>query len=485
MRKHINKLFAFLILLFLISSCNQTENQKPTVEDPKLVLKSLTIFKDDVDIDIMKYVSNEEEIRATNIVAKFDYGEETDEAIGVVIEGGTFLVDMTKPKEMKLSVPAVKGEHKGWSGSVMVSIGIIDMEIAIGYDGRLQEDGKEEILSTETVEFIVQSKKDIVEKAIINDGVKDHELNLKEVQAAQGSTLYGARLLLLLRTDDFVTYKIKVIPKDKTRYNETNVSYKLKGTKIADNNAEFVYINDGNEDSPLVVCDIKWEQDYESRFYEDYGALSIKMTAQTVSPRASVFLKIVNPLDDSPIATSPEVQLTNNLGMHTGDITLFNDKPTKLIAYVKAGDGNTTNETRGKWQVVFNSVDLFWGYDDSKLSTEELRKTATKAYSEIEVVKTQATLGKVYMAFSIWDESVGFKPSDAVQAMAEFAKLDTVGNDEDGKHTAYKFSVDISSLNVGEEKNIEIPIMRIASPDGTALDEPFKAFTYKIKLKIR
>ena len=290
---------------------------------------------------------------------------------------------------------------------------------------------------------------------------------------------------MLLRTDDFVTYKIKVIPKDKTRYNETNVSYKLKGTKIADNNAEFVYINDGNEDSPLVVCDIKWEQDYESRFYEDYGALSIKMTAQTVSPRASVFLKIVNPLDDSPIATSPEVQLTNNLGMHTGDITLFNDKPTKLIAYVKAGDGNTTNETRGKWQVVFNSVDLFWGYDDSKLSTEELRKTATKAYSEIEVVKTQATLGKVYMAFSIWDESVGFKPSDAVQAMAEFAKLDTVGNDEDGKHTAYKFSVDISSLNVGEEKSIEIPIMRIASPDGTALDEPFKAFTYKIKLKIR
>lgn len=486
MKKHAKEVVFLLIGLFLISSCNQTNNQGGiSNKDPKLILKYLRIGKTEVDVNDspMTCGVRKEEIEAREITARFDYGDEEEEAIGVELEGGTFVVDKTQPKAMKMRVPASKGLYQEWTGVVMINVEAQDMEVAIGFDGKAKPDGAVEELKTEVVEFIVQCREDHVDKAIINDGTTDHELKLKEFEGPQDSKFYANRISFLLDTEAYTTYKITVKPKDSALYSETVVSYKVKGTKIPDNNAEFIYIAESNNQaSPDVNCDITWVSGCESTFYEDYGAKSLKMTAYTVSPRASVFVKTVNPTDDSLIGT--EVMLTGDgKGMHEGVVTLFPDKPTKLIAYVKSKN-NTTDDEKGKWQMKFNSVDLFWGYDDTKLFSEALRKDANKGYSEIIIEKSKATTNKVYIAFSIWGEKHGFIPSDTVKGMSDFAELDTVGDDDNGYITTYKFSVDVQSLNVGDAKNIEIPILRFLDANGTNLTSPIEAFKYALKLKI-
>ena len=113
-----------------------------------------------------------------------------------------------------------------------------------------------------------------------------------------------------------------------------------------------------------------------------------------------------------------------------------------------------------------------------------MKKVNGKGYSEIITEKSKATTNKVYIAFSIWGEKHGFTPSDTVKGMSDFAKLDTVGDDDNGYITTYKFSVDVQGLNVGDAKNIEIPILRFLDANGTNLTSPIEAFKYNLKLKI-
>ena len=293
-----------------------------------------------------------------------------------------------------------------------------------------------------------------------------------------------------MSVDTFKTFTITIKPKDTDIYLDSTYTYRLKGTKIPNNNAEFVTINAGTEqdpdESPNLVCDITWVEGCGSPNYEDYGAKSLKMTAHTVSPRASVYVKKVDPLSatEALLEGEQEIKLDNENGVHTKDITLFENKPTKLIAYVKAEDGVTTNDEKGKWQVIFNAVDLFWGYDDSKLGTKETRKTANKAYGEIKAKKADATANKIFIAFGIWDENTSFSPDESIKKMTDYKVLDSYGDPDYGLFTAYQFSVDVSDLNVGQSKEIDIPVMRIANDENEPLDEPIKAFTYKVKITI-
>ena len=491
MKKYTKKVICLLLGLFFITSCGQTNTQNGQDggggggSDPQLVLKKLTIFGEDVfekgvdDEKNMSYFSNKREIRSYDIRAEFDYGEEKDERIGIRVEGGYFTADETKATSMKMKVPAVKGSYQEWTGSVMITLKEQDMEVLIAFDGQPQPNGTEKELSLEVVEFIVQCREDIVEKVIINDEKENHELKLEETQNMQGGTIYGAFLKLLLNTERYTNYKVTVKPKNPKLYLETEATYSIKGTKIPDDNAKFIYTQDGETSLPNIDYDPTWEPDCESNYPEDYGVKSLKITAYTESPRASVFLKRVNPLDDSTIGS--EVELTSDgKGMHQTNIELFDDKTTKLVLYVKSKN-NTLDNEKGKCEKEFNPLDLFWGYDDTKLSTEELRKGAGRGYSEITVEKSKIAGNKVYIAFSIWDEAIGFTPSDSVKAMSDFKKLDTTG-DEDNLVTTYQFTVDVSSLNVGDSKDIEIPIMRI--PAGEESTPQIKAFTYKFKLKV-
>ncbi len=494
MRK-INNWFLYVFtFLFVLSACNHKGNGSVGIvekSDPRLVLKSLKIFNQNVDIEIMKCEVNKE-ITTDNITAKFDYGDETDEAIGVVVEGDVFQVDKTKPTKMNISVPAIKGRYLKWTGFVMVSMAKREMEIDVGYNEQICPNGHQETLVLEVVEFMVQSVEDIIKEVIITDGTKEYKPEVKLIpETANTYEYYLALATCLLSIDNFTTYTITIKPKDTDVYLDSVYIYTLKGTKIPKDNAEFVTINTGDEqnpeESPNLICDIKWVENCESANYEDYGAISLKMTAHTVSPRASVYVKKVDPLSASEalLQGESELKLNNENGVHTADIKLFANKPTKFIAYVKAEDGITTNNEKGKWQVTFNSVDLFWDYSDSKLKTEELRKTTNKAYSEFEARKANIIGDKLYIAFGIWEEKLGFKPDESILKMPDYQVLDSYGDPNYGQYTAYQFSVDVSNVGLGQSKEIEIPVMRIMDDEEESLDEPIKAFTYKIKVTMK
>ncbi len=491
-------LFAFTFLFFLSACTHEPKNQakKPSQkpqqkDDPELVLKSLRIGEQDVyigELDKME-CTTKIEITTDNITAIFDYGDEENEAIGVVVEGDVFIADKTKPTKMKISVPAVKGRYLEWSAFVTVTVEKIPMPIKVGYNEQQVKDGEEELLPIEVVEFMVESSDDIIGEVIINDGTKEYKPEVKLFpETPEYSEYYLALKTCLLSTENFTTFTITIKPKDAYIYLDSVYTYTLKGTKVANNNAEFIIVNTGTteepEESPNLVCDITWVEGCASQNYEDYGAKSLKMTAHTVSPRASVYVKKVSPLNASEtlLEGEQEIKLDNENGVHTKDITLFANKPTKLIAYVKAEDGVTTNDEKGKWQVIFNAVDLFWGYDDSKLGTKDLRENANKAYAEIKAKKTDATANKVFIAFGIWDENTGFKPDESIEKMTDYKVLDSYGDPDYGLFTAYQFSVDVSTLNVGQSKEIDIPVMRIADDENEPLDEPIKAFTYKVKI---
>ena len=492
MKKLSNYLLCIFAFLFMLNSCNHNKNdsgiQKDKKLDPPLVLKSLKILNQYVDLELMKCTAVST-ITTDDITARFDYGDEKDEAIGVVVEadGGVFKVDKKEATKMKISVPAVKGRHLKWSGEVTVGIERIPMDVGIGYNESLQENGKEETLALENVELMVQAKEDIIKEVIINDGVQDHKVNVQYIpETKQQDDYWIATKILPLKMDNFTTFTITVKPKDIDIYLDTVYTYKLKGTTIPKNNAEFIFINDGNEESPNVICEIEWVEDCESQFYEDYGSMSLKMIARTVSPRASVYVKKVDPLSatEDLLSGETEMKLQNQDGVHTGNITLFEDKPTRLVAYVKAEDNITMNDTKGKWMLVFNSVDLFWDYDVNKLKNEETRKNAKKAYAEIEVEKTSVVNNKVYLAFSIWGEKLGFKLDESVTKMTDYKVLDTFG-DTNYPRTAHQIAVDVASLTAGQSTEVNIPIMRFLDDEMETMDEPVKAFTYKIKVKIK
>lgn len=490
------KLMGILLsMLFIFSSCNHGGDDKKPEEqqknDPEPILRKIKIGgKDAEEIEVkdqtnVEYTVEKLEITTEDIFAWFDYGGETGEKLPVRIRGGVFKVDKTKPTVMYLEVAPRKGHYARWTGSVTVKIGIIDMEdIAVGYDLKIQESGRKEELKVETVDFVVQSKEDIVKEVIVNDGSKDYNFKLEERQNAQGSKLYGNSLFLLLNTEQYTKYKITIKPKDVALYREKVVSYELKGTKIPNNNAEFMYAFDGTKDDADIVFKTKWKEGCESDHYEDYGIISLEMLARTVSPRAHVYVKFVDPINNQDISGT-EIQLTYKDGVHTGTVTPFTNKPTKFVAYVKAEDGSTMNNEKGKWETVFNLVDLFYDTDEKKLETDEKRKSANKAYETIEITKTGQTPEKIYIAFSIWDQDIGFKPADSVTKLSDYKVLDTVGKDEEGKKTAYQFSIDIKDKSAGAEEDIKIPIVRFKDNAGGELENPIEAFEYIVKVKIK
>jgi len=491
----IHKLMVYFLscLVLLAFSCNQTngrqtgkENDKPNKpkDDPPLVLQTLKIADKYVDIDLMK-CEVKVEVTSDEIVATFDYGDEEDEAILVKVEGDVFIAEEGKEKPMYLSVPAVKGLHAGWHGTVTVTVEKIAMPIKVGYNGTEVLNGKEEEIDIESVDISVTSKEDVIKEVIINDGKKDHSVQIKHnSETALQDEEWQASKVFLLDTKDFTTYTITIKPKNENLFLQTTYTYKLKGSKIDETNAEFDYVQEEEGPAPHVLCDIEWVKGCESLTYVDYGARSLKMTARTVSPRASVYVKKVSPIDNKEevLEGESEIKLKNDLSFHTGTIELFKDKPTKLIAYVVAEDGSTKNNEKGKWQMVFNPVDLFFDYTEEKLATEALRKTATATYKTIEIEKNKIQGNKFFIAFAIWEEKLGFDVGQSVKEMIDYKKLDTFGIADYAQYTAYQISVNTEDLKKGGSKEISIPVMRIKDIEDETLDEPIEAFTYKITI---
>ena len=96
-----------------------TITRKAKNNDPELKLKSLTIFDQDAIAKNYKLeVENEiTEVKATNIEAKFDYGE-GEKTIAVTVANGQLKVGKN---DVLLTVATVKGKYKSWNKVVAIN----------------------------------------------------------------------------------------------------------------------------------------------------------------------------------------------------------------------------------------------------------------------------------------------------------------------------------------------------------------------------
>lgn len=478
------KLFAMLLCLSFVCqtlflACkNQAKDEIPNKKDssdPELKLVKLKILDAEVDLGKMEIEVSENEIDIEDITAWFDYGDVKEEAIGVAINGKE-VFDVGSAEFMTLSVLEEKSKYKAWSKKVKVISVQKEMSLFVGWDYTNQPSDTDETFDTETVCFSVVAEEDIIQSITLHYDDKDVEMPVQQENIMQ-KVYWVASRIVCLPTDESKEYKITVKPIDSNKYRDTVVSYTLRGTKTPIDNAEFIYVGE----NPDVRVGVTWKDNCESTIPQDYGASSINVDCRTLSPSAKVMAKIVNQKNENEII-GQEVELTcaDKNGVHTGSINLLQDKPSKVILYVVAEDGSTKDNNRGKWTAIYNPIDLYWSYNADDIATAELRKNKTEEYASIDVVKAQVQNNKIHLVFVTWAQDYGFVPKD----MDRYTELDTFGEGED-QQTAYRLDVDVSTLNVGQTKDVVFTVMKNKNVDGEVIDPPVEASSYRVTINMK
>ena len=345
---------------------------------------------------------------------------------------------------------------------------LMPIQALVGFNGQAQKDGAVATINGEVVNIRVQANYDILREVKIGEEGKD-EINceIKEGSNKSGKFYHTNRVVSLINEDSTPQKRIvvRLFPKDENVYSPTVYTYILTGTKIAKNNAQFVF----SKDKPAIGVKVKFKEGCVSSHADDYGTLSASFTAQTLSPRAHVYSIISDP-DGKPLKNASATLLKNNGdGTHISeDITFFEDKPTFVVLFVVAEDENTTDKEKGTWIGKFNPSYVRFDYEEK----EKFADYTGEAYDEIVIDKTKVKDNKLYVAFIIWKESYGFSVDSSVleSYQSAFKKLNATKVMQ-----SYMTEVNISTLIQGtvSELEIKLPIKR-----GTV-----DCMTYKVKIK--
>lgn len=332
--------------------------------------------------------------------------------------------------------------------------------------------------NSESAKLLVQAKLDVMGKVFIGEEGQEVECTITSFTSTTGATIWQAEksVSLVDANGDAATktFIIKVTPKSSEDYRETVCRYIITGTKIPNNNAEFVWIT-GQEPSPKVLSDIEWMPGLPTGGYaDDYGAKAVTFEAHTISSRATVKYQILD-MKGNAIQGYEAKNLTNENGVHKSEkITLFSDKPTKIKLWVIAADGITINDEKGKWEMIYNPVDLAWEYENKGDKGYEYKKGA---YDVIELERDKVTdpAKKIYLVFAPWKEDFGYTVvnTDLPQEQTPFVKIGAMN----GAQEYYKTTVDVSSLLDGSKQELMATLkMKRNGKD---------CLTYNVKIKVK
>jgi len=345
-----------------------------------------------------------------------------------------------KPKDKRYSELIYKFRLKS-SGNK------IPLPIVFGIDGVIQKNGYKTKLKVESVQLSVQAQSDLMLEVSIGEEGYEEKCDITSFKASGGKTVWEAKkdVYLLDISGNVVekTFVIKVKPKNAEDYEETVCRYILTGTKIPNDNAEFVWSTDGYA---RVLSHIEWMAGLENNQYiDDYGVKAVTLKAYTISSRAKVKYQIVD-MEDKPIAGQEEKVMTNTSAVHKSEkIELFKDKPTRIKAWVIAADGTTTNGEKGVWRMTYNFVPLAWEYENKgdKGKGAEYKKVV---YDLIEIEKDKVTdpSKKIYLVFAPWQQADGYGViNDSLpQEQTPFINIGYMGEAQE----YYKTTVDVSKL---------------------------------------
>lgn len=352
--------------------------------------------------------------------------------------------------------------------------------LTFGINGKIQQNGYKGALKAETAQLLVQAKEDVIQEVKIGEEGNQAHCDIVTFPGNLGTVYQATKNVSLMSATGEVeekTFVITVTPKDTSEWAETICKFHLKGTKIDDDNAEFLVIkNASGKEEADIDTKVEWKAGFEdSRYAENYFTTAVILVARTVNPRATVMYRIVD-LDGKDIQGKDASAMQKDLGEHTSEkITFFTDKPTRVKAWV-VSPTNKTNEKKGTWFFTFNPLPLKWGYKDKENGADY--ESDNKAYDVIEV--EEAKLGqdkKIYLVFAPWNEQSGYSVAlDAVSSPHQGALTALEGKSY--FETYYKSAVDVSSL-FGTSAVSELPAqIKIMNKDGTKT-----CFIYEIKIK--
>jgi len=344
---------------------------------------------------------------------------------------------------------------------------LVKMPLLVGFNGIPQKDGARETVSQEIVNLLVQTDYDIIKEVKIGEAGKDEvSCEILELQGNKGVFYQARRTVSLLEKDETPekTIIVKVFPKDESVYLGETYTFYLTGTKIEKNNASFIY----EKGKAKISTNVKFKAGCASKHPDDYGAMAVSFTTYTVSTRAKVFY-LFSDVDGKPLPNVQGVELTNNGdGSHTSnEITLFEDKPTYIVLFVVAEDGNTTDKEKGTWQGMFNPVFLRWDYE----KRDAFADYKNEGYDEIIVDKTKVQNKKLFVSFMMWKESYGFSvdSSSLPSYQGVFKKQNATKTMQ-----SYMTEINIEELINGSKQSLDIklPIKK----------DSIECLTYKVKI---
>ena len=356
-----------------------------------------------------------------------------------------------------------------------------EMPLVCGYNMEVKENGSVETLGVEATTILVQARRDILKDVIIGEKDKNEKkCNIIKFGDDSLSFWNAERTLALIGSDGIANEKtivIKAIPKDADAFVPFTCEYKLTGTKVPANNAKF----EKNQNGPIVLSSVKYKAGLESETINDYGAESLILKAYTISPRATVKYQLVDMMG-KPLPNAEIKEMTKDfegLPIHTSEnITLFEDKPTRIKAYVIAEDGSVDNAD-GLYFRTYNPIALKWDYSKKQKGVD----FENTGYDVIEIERSQIEDDKIYLAFAPWRKELGYKIATNSNFAAYQDAFDETPDIFNQNRQWYKTTINVSDLtkatNPAQELEVILPLQKKVG--ATYID----CFTYKVKIKLK
>lgn len=320
---------------------------------------------------------------------------------------------------------------------------------------------KEITIPSDKAELVVLSETDVMQKVTING----NNTTIEEF-SYNGKTYKGAEHKENLNTTGN-NFEIIVEAKDKLKYSDIN--WKFKILPLPKTNAKFA--KDGSDYDVGTFGSI-FKEGIENEYDDDYGFLSAKFIAKPEDERASIYLNILSPLDDSPLLPTPIILSLQTEGDLKGyraseQISAYPNKPTKFVVYVVAADGSTKDDENGKWFFIANYAKLKWGYTES--TVDKL------VYDEISLEKNKIQEDKIYLSVEIYGENP--KTTNTTIATEDYPTTQTppskggTGTIGDFETQWYNFAL---SINKTGTNKVVIPIKQYGK----------LAFVYEVPVNI-
>lgn len=349
----------------------------------------------------------------------------------------------------------------------------------------------------EQVELLVQTEKDVMSKVEIGEEGSLKEAEIQEKQNKGQKKFWQASLSVKLTLKQEKKFIIKVTPKNQEgdKYKVEECVFFITGEEIPDDNAEFQREGEDHPKKRVRIKEVKWKAGCESNFPEDYGVEGVIIEAFTVSSKANVKYKFIDPYT-STILDSSEYSFTNNHDTsHTSPlIPVDASKPSAIKVFVVAENGVATNPTWGTEELRFNPIELKFGYEYRKEDTvdsngKKLPKTQPtdykfKAWDEVKIDKDKVKQdNKVFLCLYMWkDASISKVEVEGSNQKPEITevKLRTKTGDElrpdEVDKRYWSFPIDVEELI---KTGATITELNVAM---TIKQRDKEVFTYKVKI---